>query len=265
MFCFDGPLVRCCAFRVWVTAHDTSLLKRTAPLQAVNTTPVPTYRRCVHHFYLGLGQLFTWAFVLATTFTPILVADFLSYYSLLVDMQHKQFIIPTSTLPCLSIFTTSAPISSPAQILAEFPQLTGAIHPAATSSYSITHHVITNGPPLWHVRADWPKTVSILYVASSLSSSTKASYIHPRATRRRRSIWCLKKTTAIGALAMIIGLLTIVLSQIAIPYRTCMISLPDLAGTNIYSKKDLTKAYHKIPMEPTDIAKTAINSALGLF
>lgn len=39
----------------------------------------------------------------------------------------------------------------------------------------------------------------------------------------------------------------------------------DLAGTNIYSKVDLTKAYHQILVEPAVVPKTSITTPFGLF
>lgn len=124
-----------------VTADDTSVLKKTAPLQAMNTTAIPAYSRRVHYFDLELRPLFTWAFVLATISPPKLGADVPSYYGLLVNMQHKRFIIRIRTFPSPSIFSTSAPTSSPATILAEFPELTDAVDPTATPSRSITRQV----------------------------------------------------------------------------------------------------------------------------
>lgn len=55
-------------------------------LQAINGTPIATYGRRSFTFDLGLQHTFCRMFTIADIKTPILSANFLCYFSLLVDL-----------------------------------------------------------------------------------------------------------------------------------------------------------------------------------
>jgi hypothetical protein len=69
----------------------------------------------------------------------------------------------------------------------------------------------------------------------------------------------------VGGLAAI----TASLNLIAIPYKYPLPNMQDLSngldGYSIFSKINLVKGYHQIPVAPEDVPKTAIITSLGLF
>ncbi|XP_029162899.1 uncharacterized protein LOC114946346 [Nylanderia fulva] len=65
--------------------------KSTYELSAANGTVIHTYGTETLTLNLGLRRNFTWRFVLADVSRPI-IADFLSYYGLLVDLRNRRLV-----------------------------------------------------------------------------------------------------------------------------------------------------------------------------
>ena len=59
-------------------------------LMAVNNTPITTYGKHSLTLNLGLRRSFSWIFIIADVQKPILGADFLRHFGLLVDMKQRR-------------------------------------------------------------------------------------------------------------------------------------------------------------------------------
>ena len=111
----------------------------TLTLTAVNNTPIRTYGKRSLTLNLGLRRSFPWIFIIADVQKPILGADFLRHFALLVDMQNHKLIDSYTQLYIQGILTHDSspspsicPKNTPdpyLNLLAAFPALTQVCSP----------------------------------------------------------------------------------------------------------------------------------------
>ena len=120
----------------------------TLTLQAVNNTRIRTYGTRSLALNLGLRRTFRCVFVVADVANPILGADFLQHFSLVVDLRHRRLIDALTTLTVqglLSSQTSPSPSllprtpSTPFELLlSEFPTV---IQPCAATGSNTASHI----------------------------------------------------------------------------------------------------------------------------
>ena len=128
-------------------------------LIAVNNTAIRTYGKRSLTLNLGLRRSLPWIFVIADVKKPILGADFLRHFGLLVDMRHRKLTDAHTNLFIQGILS-SDPSPSPSicakdvdnphlKLLSEFPALTQVCTPDAPTKHDIEHHIVTTdlSPP----------------------------------------------------------------------------------------------------------------------
>ena len=128
-------------------------------LQAVNGSPITTYGTSSLTLKLGLRRAFRWVFVIADVEQPILGADFLHRFHLLVDMTHCHLVDTLTQLHIQGIRSTTTTTLSPSllprtpandfeAILSDFPTLTQPQPNSHSPQHDVTHHIETIGPPV---------------------------------------------------------------------------------------------------------------------
>ncbi|XP_075163009.1 uncharacterized protein LOC142235631 [Haematobia irritans] len=125
-------------------------------LFAANQSAIKTYGTVQLSLNLGLKRNFSWTFILADVNRPIIGADFLSNYGLLVDVKNN-CLIDCSTksgskgTSYYGEFHSVKSISESSKfytLLQQFPNLTQNDGKISSIKHSVKHHIETTGPPL---------------------------------------------------------------------------------------------------------------------
>ncbi|UYV80712.1 hypothetical protein LAZ67_19001517 [Cordylochernes scorpioides] len=134
-------------------------------LFAANGSIIHTYGERHLELDLGLGRLFRWPFIIADVGVSIIGADFLRHYGLTVDLRNHRLSDPVSSLHSIGQVSPSTAVSihltianSPySRILRQFPELTSQNLVKSPPRHSVTHHIVTKGPPIYKVERAGPR------------------------------------------------------------------------------------------------------------
>ncbi|GIX96543.1 retrovirus-related Pol polyprotein from transposon 297 [Caerostris darwini] len=137
------------------TAHKTSGQAEQIQLFAAYGTAIPTYGKRLLKLDLGLGREFNWPFIIAIVSQPIIGADFLRHFGLLVDplilIDPLTKLKTKGTLYAGNSSSVKAIIEKSKfhQLLSEFPTLIGANTTPNEIVHGVEHWIQTNGPPVF--------------------------------------------------------------------------------------------------------------------
>lgn len=129
-------------------------------LYAANGTPIRTYGTKLLILNLGLRREYKWTFIIADVSQPILGADFLAYYKLLVDVASRKLVDQVTQLNviagivhCEEQSVKTVDLRHPFyDILIKYPDITKPISFKEPPKHSVYHYIETNGPPV-HAKA----------------------------------------------------------------------------------------------------------------
>uniref|UniRef100_A0A0R3SZK2 Peptidase A2 domain-containing protein n=1 Tax=Hymenolepis diminuta TaxID=6216 RepID=A0A0R3SZK2_HYMDI len=138
-------------------AHRNSL-DQPLILAAANGSPIKTYGQKSVTLDLGLRRTFRWIFTIADVSKPIIGADLLCHFGLLLDLRRKKLLDPLKSLhtnctefpcPTYSPITCIQSSKSPFYpIFKKFPDLTNLVRRDKPVNHSVTHAIITKGNPV---------------------------------------------------------------------------------------------------------------------
>lgn len=240
-------------------------------LFAANGSEIQTYGVVTLELNLNLRRALKWNFVIADVSQPILGADFLDYYKLIVDISARKLIDRITNLsvsgPLIgnkeSISTLD--IGCPCHdILARYSDITKPINYKGNTKHNVYHYIETTGPPVYtkarplppdrytKVKEEFKHMQEVGICRPSKSEWASPLHVVPKKDGQLRPCGDYRRLNAVTK-----------------PDRYPIPRLQDftisLAGKKIFSRIDCNRAFHNILVNPDDIEKTAIITPFGLF
>jgi len=161
-------------------------------------------------------------------------------------------------------FVADTSLNTMPKLLTAFEEVVNAEGRLPPTTHGVLHHIVTSGPP---VTAKFRRLEGVKLEAAKKEF---AELEREGIVRRSDSCWAsplhmVEKADGSWRPCGDFRRLNLLTAADKYPVPNMEDLTTQLAGTRVYSKLDLKKGYHQIPVNPSDIPKTAVITPFGLF
>ena len=257
------------------TRIDQSFKSYDRSLFAANHSPIATYGNKPLTLQLGSQQKFSWIFIVADVKYIIIGSDFLTHFGMTVNFNKKCLVFEnTKSIPL--IFEMASKVDYPisfvsenkfSDVLLNYPEVTCPRDKLNKVKHKVTHKIVFEGYPCSaRVRQLSPEKLKC--AKKEIDELLEAGIIRRSNSPFASALHMVPKSSASGNTFRLCGDYRQINRGAVVdkhPVPNLQTLFHRLGGSSIFSKVDLVKAYHQIPMDEDSIALTAITTPFGLF
>ena len=241
-------------------------------MKGAGKAPIRTYGTRIVRFLIGSTRV-RWRFIVADVETPIIGIDIMRACGLLIDPVNNKVIVSDTgeevkctTAPvasnCLQVIITEPdPLI---KLVEDRPELTSTSDGSAELKHDHVHYIHTEGPPVKAGIRHYNPTISRI-IKDTFEEYWRLGYVRPSDSPCTSPLAVVPKKDGSFRVCGDFRKLNLQTRGDSYPLPYLASFNNSMEGSKIFSKIDMEKAYHQIPIYPPHIYKTAVATPHGAW